>query len=894
MTWAYVKETGNGDVALRFVIEGLDREFVTDEYLAGAGSDGRVRCTGFLGNSFMFSEKCDLTNHFLDCEGFTAQIADVEETGTLTFGAMPTGTTYLAAALSTASASMTVLNTAPFTAGDYIHVATECMSIVTVVDATTLTVGRGKRDTTTQAHYTNDGENLRSPEVTNAPVSIEGRRVYVYAYGNGETGDGTLIYRGVCATDARLSNSTTWEITVDPISSLFDQQIGLDLDEPVSPRGILYQPGSDLGVHITMHTGTAPSSSPAYMATFSLAAELGTSDYLGGVFFETQEEFCDALNGLIVSKTALFGSPYSLTSGSTANEPTLKAVPDGTTGWHLEYKTGTTQKWCSVNYWSPIDCNTQATFSATPNAALTRDGEAQTVVAASTTYVVPRVTGDIPGAGTVPRGFFNGNFYSTSDGHGGTRIGATSNIIPLGGSIVPSVSSALAKVQWPECGSYPEEEVEMEVVSIDGTYRFVQLRSIGDSVGLTSHPWTSVCKPSIRFSRILTHGNIWDFLAAIMSDAPDGGNIGRVPFIISDEDVAASVSQTTIDSLASRSPIMSSRTYGQFKPMKLREVIEPEILLLGAVMSTDSNGRIVFRKLQASAATEASNGAITSHEQLDFPPWERNSFGSVNTVVLKTGWDPREDSYNGRTFIVRDVGSLGRNKTARKLEIEPKSFIDGDDAMITDSDVTALTAPIVGLLGYPYDTVTVKVPLTCFDLFVGDNVTLTSAQVPNSIGSRGINAGGIVIGRKWSPYEGTGEVTLLVSLQNIAGYAPTWRVTASSGSNPYTLTVAASGQPDGYATIADMRNGDMIQVAAIDTTSPTVRTSTVAVSNVNVGAETFQVTLSGALPAGTLNVDYQSATAPVQVSQQVYAFQAASNGVIDFTPTDAAARTISP
>jgi len=379
----------------------------------------------------------------------------------------------------------------------------------------------------------------------------------------------------------------------------------------------------------------------------------------------------------------------------------------------------------------------------------------------------------------------------------------------------------------------------------------------------------------------------------VLNASADGANVGRVPFLVEDEDVDASTSEATVDSLTASSPILASRVYGQFKPIKLIDILTPELTMMGAVIGTTSSGKIAFRKLRTLAATDTLSGAITAAHQLGPPTWERNALGSINTVVFKTGWDAREDKYNGRTFVVRDVGSLARNKIARKQEIEPKSYLSGDaETSISESDVLATISPLIGLLGYPYDVVTFRLPLTHFDYKIGDTLSIDSAQLPNSNGTRGLSSSaGIVVGRKCTIAEGIVELTLLVTLQNLAGYAPTWRVASYTGTNPYTVTVESVSRPSGYSTIDDMSDGDYLQIANIDSSSPTVRTG--VASSVNATPNTFVITLSGAIPAGTLNVDYQSAGA-VQVSQQSYGFVSSATGSIAFAPTTSTADTFAP
>lgn len=885
MTFANILATGAGKLAARMVIEGLETEWVTDAALAGAGTDGRTRRVGLIGSSFAFSEQADIAKASLQGNGFTARIVDVSETATSEFAKLPTNTTWAYADVERVDTSITVRSTQNFNVGDYIHIGTECMYVSGVTDATHLAVTRAKRDTILQKHYAEDGQDLRSPEITNKQVSIEGRRVYVYLYGDDETGDGTLRYTGICATEARLADAVSWEITVDPISKIFDQSIGQDLATGVKPRGIMYI-ADYCDLILSVSEGTSDTAGDVFHTagpfTIYLARDYGTE---GVAFYETQEEFCEALNDAIVTAAASLSHP--LTAGGSGNTPTLKAVPDASGGWHLEYKTGATARWLNVSLLSDLDVGT------IPGPTRLQDGGVDVVqVTANTSYTVPASAIKIDGAGTVPRGVFPGVRRVTSSESPPSRHYP----IYLGGSVVPDGTLTSAKIEFPDAFPSGAETLNMEIRTTDSTDRWIEVSGVSGEAPPNCHYWTSTTLPTITFGRTFVVGNLWDFIEEITTAAPDDANDGSVPFIVAGTDINATDAAATIDELTNGSPFMARRSYGQFKPMKIMDVIAPELTLMGAIMSSDSSGRVTFRKIRAVAATEDVDGTIDPSTQLAFPSWERNAFGAVNTIEVLTGWDPQDDSYRGRTFVVRDVGALSRNKTARKLTIKPKSFLNSDsDSGVTETDILNLTAPIIGLLGYPYDVITVKVPLTLFEVFIGDSVTIESDQLPNaSTGARGVSSqSGIVIGRKWSPFEGNGELTILATLQNLAGYTPTSRIisNANVAGFQYDLTITAASQPSGYASVSKWNVGDAVKVTQLDNASPTVRVGTI--DSINTGAEKLRVTLDAAIPAGTLNVDYGE-TADVQYSQQVYCFIADDAATLNYTSSTTPARTLSP
>lgn len=896
MTWAHVKETGSGTVALRLVIEGMTTEWVTDSYLEGAGTDDRVRRVGLQGDSFSFREKVDITKAESQSEGFTARIVDVGEYGTAEFAGRPDHTTWLTQTITDSATTIYCRYTLGWTIGETIHVGTECMIVDTIPDSVSATVTRAARDTIAQAHFTNDGENLRAPEITTGkPTCIEGRRCYVYAYGNGETGDGTRIFAGVCATDARLVDVTTWEITVDPLITLLEQSIGGDLEDPIRPRGIHYYVDGTLHVNLTLLTTDTYTGAIDETASFRLTHATSTN---GTYFFETQEEFCQRLNDQIVTETSGWAVPFL----ATGDGPSLQAVPTDDGGWSFQYRTASSPKWLIVEARSPID---PWFYTNAPNGYSWRGNPLSGTLSSLQVYDLVRV-GDtpaavntVPGQGGVPRGIFGARFGTDDRLYDGTDLVRD---LYIGGSV--SVASIDAfTIDWPD-GSAPGGAATSHYNAIgnDTSVRSIVVENRGfedPALDRVTRIWTPAMLPEIKFSRASATGSIYDLIDSICTNSPASANAGYSPLLTSD-DVNLAEMEANVLSSANGLPFLLNRIYTQYKAMKLSEVLYPEMLLLGLVACMDEAGKISFRRCRAIAPTDAVAGTIDASNALSsvsFPTWERFQNGSINDVTLKTGYYAKEDSYIGTTFRVRDVGSYSRNKLARKVTIEPKSYCESEiDSSLSYRDILPILEPMLGLLGYPYDVISIPVALTLYDVLVGDNVLISSAQMPNaSTGRRGItDATGIVIGREWHPMEAHGTLTVLVSLQNIAGYAPTSRITSTSlvSGTTYDITIATGSQPTGYATIDDWAVGDEIKVANIDSASPTVRTGFITTPFVT-GTATFRVALSGALPAGTVNVDYVDASS-VQPSQEVYCFQANDACIIEYGSGDGPARTFAP
>lgn len=894
MTWARIKETGSGKLALRFMIEGMPTEWVSDSYLATIASDDRFRKVGFQASCFSFAETVDLTSAATDSNGFTAVIKDIDLLATAEFAGLPESRTWLTQDMATGDTTIHVRSTDGWVVGHTIHVGTECMTIASGITTTTAVVTRGTRNTIVQAHFTADGENLRAPEVTyKKPNCIEGRRCYVYAYGDGETGSGTRIFAGVCSSDASLVNGTEWNIVVDPLTTLLEQSVGGDLEDPVPPRGIHYFYDNRLKIYLTRMTGAgyASGASTTDNCAFTVTSAVAND---GTYFFETQEDFCSRVNDLIVSNTAGWTDP--LTAAGSGAGGGLFAVPKDDGTWGFQYQVGSTPTWLLVETRSTIDpwfyTNAPSTYSYRGSAdvsivSLTANRMYSLVPAAASPVYHP-----IPGLGTVPRGVFGGNTETLYQLEAGVDF---FRWLYLGGS-VSVADAANVSIEWPEeSGASGAQELSYFAVDNTPASRRIQLQNQSDDADHVPRIWTSEFLPKIKFSRVTVRGSLYDYVEHICSESQDSANAGYSP-LLTEDDINLSEMQVNVANAANGFPFLLERTYAQTKEMKLSEVLGPELLLLGLVTCLDETGKISFRKCRPLAATDAIAGAINSNTRLTKrgpPGWERFQNGSVNDVTLKTGWDPKEDKYNGTTFRVRDVGAYSRNKLARKVLIEPKSFCSVNDATVSYRDIVPVIEPILGLLGYPYDVITIDVKLSLFDVLIGDSVTIAASQVPNSqLGTRGItDAVGIVIGREWAPSEARGTLTVLVSLQNIAGYSPTSRVVSYTGTNPYTFTITAASQPTGYASIAKWNVGDLIEVYNINTASPTTRQGTI--SSISVGGETITVTLSGAVAGGTLNIDYQFADV-IQTSQEVYAFIATDQGFVEYISGNDPPRSFAP
>ena len=459
MSWADVIARGSGPIAYRLVIAGHPIEFVSASYLIGAGTDDRIRIGGLEARSIQWSESLDPAAVKLRAQGFTARIVDdgSHRTGD-SFVRQPSRINYLATSV-TPSAVAIPLTNFNHTNGDIFYLGNECLKITSGAGTAAPTCTRDYRDSIATAHYVDPTLGLSRPEVTfeevgeyNGRPSIEGSIAYLYAYGDGETGDGTLVWRGIVAAQPKLRDLTVWEVELDSIVSVLDQTLGADLAEPSVLRGLNYNARTAPQYQISILAGDDRRGAVQHEAT------VGGPDLVG--FYETQVDFCAALNALIRTASSTWGThALNRTSGE---RPTLKATPwtDGT--WQFVYITpSASHRWCTVETLNRSTAKIDPYYN--DGFVIERDdGALFTSVASSSTYtLLPSTT--LPGEGTVPRGFI------------GDQIDTFTDTVFIGGTLSLAVGDTIA-IEWPEFDGKEAFTRNYYVLAWDSTLRRATVR----------------------------------------------------------------------------------------------------------------------------------------------------------------------------------------------------------------------------------------------------------------------------------------------------------------------------------------------------------------------------------------------------------------------------------
>jgi len=877
MTWAQYIATGSGSLAFRLDIGGLPTQFVGMDDMAAAATFGvQARTVGLKMRGQKIRERADIARATLEVGGMQPMIVDVSNLATLYLGKVghPTETTWLATPQPSASATtITVSSTTGFTATNgYIWIDSECISY-TAVTATEFTgCTRGVFNTLAQAHYIADGASLRYPAVTNQPITLEGQRVRLYAYGelDAPTGDGTLIYTGVVSRDARY-DGTAWSIGVDPLTRLLSQRLGSAGSTSTTNRGIYYPANAPFGAQFTYYAGpTGGGDSEAVEIFFPVTA--GDTAY-----FESNAAFCAYLNDKIAADATI-----------SAWLTKFKAVPDGESGWHIDITVdAATARAAVVDIIVPGD-GAVGIDGLDPRPVNPDTGVAVGVFLVSATYQQR----SIPGLGANPRCYFVGTStlsYPRPD-FPATFAQWPDGRLYTGGAVAPPGGTRSVIMHYPDgTAVYMRRPYAITAGRIDIDVSDVRAASLGSrqiAAGIT-YP--------VGIEYVVVHydwGGVGDFISAITAAAAADVNLGAGPDLrTGDIDYSAFPGTLTGPGW---SPFLVTLQFPGLPKHTLGEVISAECQAAGLFLRLDPTVGITTSRIKRPVASEAATYTIPAILAKSLPSYEHSSRGLINTVSISTGYDPAEDEHTGPTLFVRDVSSFGRSPNGREVEINRLSLPNIPAAAMSAADAVDVAGRIFGLFGAGYGEVTVDVPLTFFAVTVGSVVALTAGNIPSTDGTIGITARpGIVVGREHDLTAGVLTLSIIVSDVSSAGYAPAAQIATETNvsGNIWDVTLANTEAPTGTTSSQWFEAGNAIRVWLFDNTTPTVQTGDVT----SVIGSTVRITLDGAATLGTGDwiLEYDAASAWAANPDPPFLFLATSAGRVSL-PTALPAWGFSP
>jgi hypothetical protein len=195
-------------------------------------------------------------------------------------------------------------------------------------------------------------------------------------------------------------------------------------------------------------------------------------------------------------------------------------------------------------------------------------------------------------------------------------------------------------------------------------------------------------------------------------------------------------------------------------------------------------------------------------------------------------------------------------------------------------DVMRVASNALGIFGGPYAMITLAVPLTGFySVDLGSTVSMTTVQLPSTTGTRGMSGTvGLVVAREVDLYGARIDLTVLVSLANVAGYAPSAKVSSQTNSsgNTWAIVLSSSYFAAGETAANHFVAGELVRIFEYDSASSTEIGGTV----VSVSGYTVVVTFVSTWTPSTLEwvLGFAKSTAIATASRQLsYAFDGTSS-----------------
>lgn len=743
MTLDRLKASGRGRLHIRIVIEGLSVEFVTDRAMQQTLADGRVRCVGLDPKGIELGARADLRAARIEAQGFELKVNDVSARvpgsrhGIITreLWQRPSASTFLSSPAGPTDTTLTVYDTSTFSASGVVHVGTEAISYTGKTSTTLTGCTRAAWDTIAQRHFVADGEGLGDARVTNRPQGVEGRRVYLYLYGDGDSlqGDGHLRWRGVCSTDLKW-DAGVWTVGVDPITRLLSQPLGSSSSDEIRVRGIHYD-----SAHPWVLLIEQPSTGLA-----AVASVVG--------FFETERDFCTAATTAIAA--ALTEAGISLgASGALTLTPAVG-------GYRITFAAHTSG--------GPHELILTLSPPYTPT-----PGSSESTALGVGTSLEESLSQSLSPANSeaesidVPASFPRG---AVSFGRSGGRYAPPGLFgsddwswerIYLGAFSLPGVGSAIAL----ESGDSEQVFTVIEVLTGD---RAVRVRSASGARFDASTAFT--------VGTSLGFGTIVDLLTAIAASSPDNANAGAVPLLTSTD---ITWTPDVVSALES-APLCNGRTWVAFDQTTLADVLEPELIALGAYLRLSLSGQIEIDMLRPALNTDAAAYALDDSQQ-GKPTIERGGYGTLGLVRYRFNYDPKEDEWRS-TLSVRDVQNASATRAPIETTVEQRSLGIGGGITSTGEVFVGLPPTLETIMrlavnqfaffGTDYSVIHATVDPRFMDARIGDVVAYSSSLLPDtSDGTSAIQSRGVrIVGYGMDLTSGAVSLEMILHTEQFVGY----------------------------------------------------------------------------------------------------------------------------
>jgi hypothetical protein len=797
------------------------------------------------GDGIAISERAQPTQtQQLDVSEVTVYLADIPDGGaeygasTLFSNTDNLLSTYLAATLSATATTITVTSTGNFPASGTVYLGQEAITY-TGKTATTFTgCTRGAFGSTATRHLYDEaaGTGLGNPVVLNGSDEIIGRpaTLWLAEVTAGVITKLSLEHMGNVGTGAALaSDGEGWVIHVDHAIKRLGQKIN---ERAISVQGYVH--AGSLNARTTLQPPYAGSFCPLYVSAASSAGIVALAILTGdaaapdrGGWHPSRESFIADFAAAGQASFAAVGANFSAALDTNG---ALRVVVRGF---------GAVRNLVFFKPWAtPI--NDSATSVTSWNFAVTT--------------AMPKAYVPI---------FTDSPVYVTQGDY----------------ASVPAVPTPA--VDWPTYNAEVYYCLVMEDDNDAGSRKVARITGVGTSGGAYFLTCTALAAPAVT---------VPGYYAGLMPAPGDRGGPRRSGFVISEpttarlglytkadtwvkalqfamqvlgEEFASVIGAIDFDDMEDVASVYPSALRGAREYVIDLDVTPLEILANEATLNGFAlvmrNGKVSITRVAEFAITELTDYSLSSDDlKRDgaVPDYEKGADGIVNTFTVRV---PEQSL----TLNVVDATSRGRYGTRGGMEATfPRGTVGGSaDASRLYVQIFAQAATVLGPHRYPYEHVTVRVPLHKYDAQVGDLVLVTSLwRIPNRTGGRGLtNQMTQVVGREVSLYaemtDGWVAYTLRLNPSNVQGYAPVGLVDANGIAGAVVTFDGTTFGTGGFAgpTYADggastFLVGDLVRLVEIDATTPTTSTQHTVTA---VSGATITLNPAPAAPFPALSVD---------------------------------------
>jgi hypothetical protein len=795
MTARDVINRGLGTTEYRLQIAGVPFEFVTHSDMAMAITGG-LRIHGLQRESLVSDVRVDVANATVNGGAMNFRIVDIGGNGKLNqvtyyLLTQPSVETRIIQNVSKTDSIIYVGDTSGFATGSTYHIGQEAIYLAGYTP-TTLIVSRGMFGSVAMDYrvFGTFGENV-AHRVTDRPAMLKGRRCKLYMYGDGDNmqGDGTLVWRGILDSDLILEDLGVWVLQAYSSAEKLKQEIGGGFGDDIKIRGIYLPSAFKFKATITQYSGTRITDSVA-------AAE--DIDIEG--FFDTKEDFLTQLNNKVV---------FMRTSGTITQVCRFVFHPGGGLAFDWDCD-GVSPKAMSVftksapresydsrmlrpggfedfgqdSFYSafmpeltftPIAVHAGGFYEVNPTsgeASLDTDDS----VEASTRYRQFPWGKDLD-MRTTPFPEKLAPFYWNPVSNYGVLLESSGtypyNRIYLDVPYLPEYMNKLV-LETPRAVYYWDGEKSVIVftdVVIDASTRFVEAEHIG-TIHLVMRNNSAKLKTTADF---ISDGSVYDFLSGVVSKSPLYAAEGTFPNL-SDEDVDLE----GIRKVLSGSGIPSIAFHRDYSfvgdPKPLSEIMSEELKAINCYpIIVPLDGRISIAPLRTPSRNELGGISITGSNFITkgaLPQYAISPEGIYNTVIYKTGYNPKTDEFEGPTFGAEWSESINEAGGIKTMKIEPFSR---DTAPIDSSEMDALLWRRLGNFGRKRpDLSNVQTPITAITASVGSVAVVSHPSLPDlSTGQRGLDRyPGYIRQMRIDFNRGLANMSIVLADRKYSGYTP--------------------------------------------------------------------------------------------------------------------------